>query len=96
MQVRRLMEADNMERRRVRRREFNQTVRELAGFVRKRDKRVAAWQAAQAQLRLDRQAAEQQRCVPGIATLFLKAAWPCLLLNCHAVMCVLNTSTQCA
>ncbi|KAK9845932.1 hypothetical protein WJX81_006341 [Elliptochloris bilobata] len=59
--VRRLMEADNAQRRSARRREFNQTVRELAAFARKRDKRVAAWQAAQAQLRLDRQAAEQQR-----------------------------------
>ncbi len=56
------MEADNAERRRARRREFNQAVRELAGFARKRDKRVAAWQAAQAQLRLDRQAADEQRC----------------------------------
>ena len=61
-QVRRLMEADNAARRSARRKEFNQTVRELAAFVRKRDKRVAAWQAAQAQQRLDRQAAEQQRC----------------------------------
>ncbi len=70
-----------MERRRVRRREFNQTVRELAGFVRKRDKRVAAWQAAQAQLRLDRQAAEQQRCVPGSATALLESCLGLLLLS---------------
>ena len=58
------MEADNAARRAARRKEFNQTVRELAAFVRKRDRRVAAWQAAQAQQRLDRQAAEQQRCAP--------------------------------
>ena len=62
-QVRRLMEADNAARRSARRKEYNQTVRELAAFARKRDKRVAAWQAMQAQQRLDRETAEQQRCV---------------------------------
>ena len=44
MQVRRLMEEENKKARKGKRKEFNETVRELAAFVRKRDKRVAAYQ----------------------------------------------------
>lgn len=38
------MEADNQKARKAKRREFNELVQELASFVRKRDKRVAAYQ----------------------------------------------------
>ena len=38
------MEEENRKLRKAKRREFNDTVRELAAFVRKRDKRVAAYQ----------------------------------------------------
>lgn len=43
-QVRRAMEAENDKARRTARREYNETVRELVGFLRKRDKRVIAHQ----------------------------------------------------
>ena len=42
VQVRRLMEDDNSKKRKAVRRHYNETVRELAAFVRKRDKRVLA------------------------------------------------------
>ena len=41
-QVRRLIEEENSKRRKALRRHYNETVRELAAFVRKRDKRVLA------------------------------------------------------
>ena len=44
MQVRRLMEDENAKRRKAARRNYNDAVRELAAFVRKRDKRVIAHQ----------------------------------------------------
>ena len=45
-QIRRLMEEENRKLRKTKRREFNETVKELLAFVRKRDKRVAAHQVA--------------------------------------------------
>ena len=53
--VRRLMEDDNRKRRAKARREFNETVRELAAFVRKRDKRVAAAAADAARVKAARE-----------------------------------------
>jgi DnaJ family protein A protein 5 len=53
--VRRLMEDDNRKRRAKARREFNETVRELAAFVRKRDKRVAAQAADVARAKAQRE-----------------------------------------
>lgn len=44
VQIRRLMEEDNKKARKAKRRKFNETVRELISFVKKRDKRVAAHQ----------------------------------------------------
>ncbi len=44
VQVRRLMEDENAKRRKAARRNYNDAVRELAAFVRKRDKRVIAHQ----------------------------------------------------
>ena len=41
-QVRRMMEDENKKHRKAMRKEFNETVRELVAFVRKRDKRVIA------------------------------------------------------
>ena len=55
------MEADNAKRRKAERREFNENVRALAGFVKKRDKRVAAHQAAEAARRAERAAEEAAR-----------------------------------
>lgn len=57
-QYRRAMEADNAKRRKAERREFNENVRALAAFVKKRDKRVAAHQAAEAVRRAERAAEE--------------------------------------
>ena len=45
-QVRRMMEDENKKRRKAMRKEFNETVRELVAFVRKRDKRVIAHQVS--------------------------------------------------
>jgi DnaJ homolog subfamily A member 5 len=42
------MEEDNKKARKAARREFNDTVRELVRFVRKRDKRVVAFQVPSA------------------------------------------------
>ena len=44
VQVRRMMEDENKKHRKAMRKEFNETVRELVEFVRKRDKRVIAHQ----------------------------------------------------
>lgn len=48
LQVRRAMEAENDKARRAAKREFNEAVRELAGFLRKRDKRAIAHQVGTA------------------------------------------------
>ncbi|KAK9806652.1 hypothetical protein WJX73_004364 [Symbiochloris irregularis] len=59
--VRRRMEDENRKARKVAKREYNESVRELAAFVRKRDKRVSYFQAQQAQRKLEAEAREQQR-----------------------------------
>lgn len=59
--VRRRMEEENRRARKHARRVFNDKVRELASFVRKRDKRVSFFQAQQAQRKLEAEEREQQR-----------------------------------
>lgn len=59
--VRRLMEDDNKKKRNKARKEFNETVRALAAFVRKRDKRAVAAAAAAAAKRAAAAEAEAQR-----------------------------------
>ncbi len=61
MQVRRLMEEDNNKRRKAARREFQDNVRALVAFVRKRDARVTAWAEQEERKRLERDAAEKLR-----------------------------------
>ncbi len=63
--VRRLMEADNAKARKAARREYNEGVRELVAFVRKRDKRVAARAVEEARRRQEREAADAARCAVG-------------------------------
>ncbi|GIM08082.1 hypothetical protein Vretimale_12093, partial [Volvox reticuliferus] len=60
-QVRRRMEEENAKARRAARKEWIDTVRELVGFVRKRDKRVARAQAEEAARRAAREAEDQER-----------------------------------
>ncbi|WIA41299.1 hypothetical protein OEZ86_004902 [Tetradesmus obliquus] len=60
-QVRRKMEDENRKARRVQRREYLDNVRELVAFVKKRDKRVAKFQAEEAVRRAEQQAAEAAR-----------------------------------
>ena len=55
------MEEDNKKRRRGARREFQENVRSLVEFVRKRDRRVAAWQQQEEVAKQQRLAAEAQR-----------------------------------
>lgn len=52
---RRLMEEENMKIRKVERREFNDTVRELVSFVKKRDKRMLLWQLEQQRLQKEKE-----------------------------------------
>ncbi|KAK9817035.1 hypothetical protein WJX72_008708 [[Myrmecia] bisecta] len=59
--VRRLMEEDNKKKRKASKREYVENVRELVQFVRKRDKRVAAFQAQEAQRRLEKEQREEAR-----------------------------------
>ena len=79
--VRRLMEDDNRKRRAKARREFNETVRELAAFVRKRDKRVAAAaaDAARAKAAREQEAAAQREAAKreraARAQAYQEAAW---------------------
>ena len=63
VQVRRRMEQENQKARRAARREYNEQVRELVAFVRKRDKRVAARQVEEARLREAREQEERERWV---------------------------------
>jgi hypothetical protein len=65
------MEEENKKARKLARREYNDDVRELAMFVRKRDKRVAKHQAEEAA----RRAQKQVRAGSGLAA----AAVVCLL-----------------
>ncbi|BDA42473.1 DnaJ homolog subfamily C member 21 at N-terminal half [Coccomyxa sp. Obi] len=59
--VRRLMDEDNKKMRRAARREFQENVRSLVAFVRKRDRRVAAWQHQEELKKQERLAAEERR-----------------------------------
>jgi hypothetical protein len=56
------MEEDNKKRRKAARREFQDNVRSLVAFVRKRDRRVAAWQQEQEKLQQQSRAKEERRC----------------------------------
>ena len=60
-QVRRAMEQENEKARKAARKEYNEGVRGLVAFLRKRDKRVAARQVEEARLREERAAAEAAR-----------------------------------
>jgi DnaJ family protein A protein 5 len=55
------MEEDNNKRRKAARREFQDNVRALVAFVRKRDARVTAWAEQEERKRLERDAAEKLR-----------------------------------
>lgn len=59
------MEEDNNKRRKAARREFQDNVRALAAFVRKRDVRVIAWAEQEERKRLERETAKKRRWVPG-------------------------------
>jgi DnaJ homolog subfamily A member 5 len=59
--VRRAMEQENEKSRRAARREYNEGVRGLVEFLRKRDKRVAAHQVEVAKARQEREEAEKAR-----------------------------------
>eukprot|EP00884_Botryococcus_braunii_P003395 jgi/Botrbrau1/13056/Bobra.0187s0018.1 len=59
--ARKKFSAENAKRRNAARKEFNENVRELAKFVKRRDKRVAAYKAQQAQLRAEKEQAELLR-----------------------------------
>ena len=61
LKVRRLMDEDNRKMRRAARREFQENVRSLVAFVRKRDQRVAAWQQQEELKKQERLAAEERR-----------------------------------
>lgn len=61
LKVRRLMDEDNKKMRRAARREFQENVRSLVAFVRKRDRRVAAWQQQEELKKQERLAAEERR-----------------------------------
>ncbi|KAL6762070.1 DnaJ domain-containing protein [Haematococcus lacustris] len=56
--VRRRMKDENMRARRTARREYNDAMRELVAFVKKRDKRAAKFAAEEAARRIEREAAE--------------------------------------
>ena len=86
MQVRRLMEEDNNKRRKAVRREFQDNVRALVAFVRKRDVRVIAWAEQEERKRLEREAAEKRKWVPLRARLPSgDVARPALSCACTAV-----------
>lgn len=59
--VRRAMQNENEKIRRAARREYNESVRGLVEFLRKRDKRLAAYQIEQARKRQEREAFEAER-----------------------------------
>jgi DnaJ family protein A protein 5 len=60
------MEAENEKGRKAAKREYNEAVRELVAFLRKRDKRVAARQVEEAARREERQAQDAARCERGV------------------------------
>lgn len=59
--IRRAMDQENEKARKAVKKEYNETVRELVAFLKKRDKRVAAYQVEQAKKRLEREKAEKAR-----------------------------------
>lgn len=59
--VRRAMEQENEKKRKAARKEYNEGVRALVDFLRKRDKRVAAHQVEEAKRRQEREAADAAR-----------------------------------
>ena len=61
MQVRRLMEEDNSKRRKAARREFQDNVRALVAFVRKRDIRVDAWMEEEERKKAERAVLDMRR-----------------------------------
>ena len=61
MQVRRLMEDDHSKRRKAARREFQENVRALVAFVRKRDIRVDAWMEEQKRKKAERALLDMHR-----------------------------------
>jgi DnaJ homolog subfamily A member 5 len=71
LQVRRAMEQENEKHRKNARKEYNEGVRELVTFLRKRDKRVAARQVEEAKRKEERMAAEAARCVSFFLRCFL-------------------------
>lgn len=72
------MEEDNKKRRRAARRDFQDNVRELVAFVRKRDRRVIAWQQQQELEKQQRLAAEEQRCALAVSMLI-----PVMHIHCN-------------
>ena len=64
IQVRRLMEDDNNKQRKAARREFQDNVRALVAFVRKRDVRVIAWMEQEEVKKAELKAAEARRLGP--------------------------------
>ena len=80
------MEEDNNKRRKAARREFQDNVRALVAFVRKRDVRVIAWAEQEERKRLEREAAEKRRWVPLRARLPSEdVARPALSCTCSSV-----------
>ena len=59
--IRRLMEQENEKKRKAARKEYNEGVRALVDFLKKRDKRVAAHQVEEAKRRQEREAADAAR-----------------------------------
>lgn len=57
-----MIEADNEKARRAARREFNENVREMVAFVKKRDKRVLAHAVEEAARKAEAAALEAERC----------------------------------
>ncbi len=89
------METDNLKRRKAERREFNENVRALVAFVKKRDKRVAAHQAAEAAKRAQRAEEEAARreaerlARAQRAAEYKEAAWILVSCGCDVfVVCV--------
>lgn len=65
-QARKKWSSENTKKRNAAKKEFNELVRELARFVRKKDKRVVAHKVEEAKLRAEKQQAEELRYVPNL------------------------------
>jgi DnaJ family protein A protein 5 len=59
--VRRAVETENAKLRKAAKKEYNESVRSLVGFLKKRDKRVLAHQVEETRLRQEKEAAAQQK-----------------------------------